>query len=284
MKKITFALALFVAMPLFSAGKMNISGQKNPAEVVEKDGIYTVAPQGRTRIQLFPKTGAVAAYDNAELEVTAEVSGSGNVQLGFHMYNNRRAWSGSNAGKIIRVDNTETETIKAVVAVNKPGIVSVLPLISVISGEVKLETLSIRLLGGLDKSNLKTAPILAGWSYNVGSAMKCSLNDGTLELITGNRQLVEMLAPFRAAKAGDKVKITGKITGKGSVSVGLHLYDRRRVWQGSVWHQLKVDGQVSAIPELTVVTPAGKNEITSVRAVIRVNGNSNISLAELKAE
>lgn len=281
MKNSILVLALLASLPLFAAGSMHISGQKSPDEVVEKDGIYTVAPQGKVRIQLYPKSGFAAVYDNAEVEVTAEVSGSGNIQLGVHFYNARRAWSGSNASKMIRVDNTETETVKAVVKVNKTGIASVLPLISVISGEIRIESLSLRVAGGVDKNNYKTAPILSGWSYNSGSAIKAALENGTFSLLTGNRQMIEMLAPFQAANAGEKFRITGKITGKGSVSIGLHLYDRRRAWQGTVWQQLKIDGTLSEFPELSVATPAGKNEVVSVRPVIRVNGNSDIAIDAL---
>ena len=63
MKICALLLTAILGISLFAAGKMNISGQKNPEEVVEKDGIYTVAPQSKTRIQLYLRSGyqAIAA-------------------------------------------------------------------------------------------------------------------------------------------------------------------------------------------------------------------------------
>ena len=282
MKKIVLLATTLFSAALF-AGNMNISGQKNPSEVTEENGIYTVSPQSRTRIQLYPKNGYLQVYNGAILEVTAEVSGSGNIQLGAHLYNSRRTWSGNVSSRMIRVDAEECETVKAEVTVNKDGIVWVLPLISIHSGPVKVEKLSIRLKGSVDAAGAATAPTLAGWSHNASKAIKCALENGALSIITTAGPRVEMIAPFAAAQAGNNFQFSGKISGKGQIFIGLHLYSARQVWVGTVGQTIAIDGQAPALPVITITQPAGKDQVVLVRPVFRVLANSNITVSDLMA-
>ncbi len=282
MKKSIILSAVLFAIPLM-AGNMNISGQKNPAEVTEENGVYTVSPQSRTRIQLYPKSGYTTVYQGAILEVTAEVSGSGNIQLGAHLYNSRRTWSGNVSSRMIRVDAEECETVKAEVTVDKAGIVSVLPLISIYSGTVRVEKLAIRVKGSVDSGNAAAAPVLAGWSHNASKAIRCVLENDILSIITAAGQRVEMLAPFTAAKAGEKISFSGKVSGKGKIFVGLHLYNRRRGWLVLTGQEIAVDGEITAFPVLTVNQPAGKDEVVLVRPVFRVLPGSEVNISGLNA-
>ena len=282
MKNNILLAAVLFTLPLL-AGNMNISGQKKPAEVTEDNGIYTVTPQSRTRIQLYPKGGYLTVYQGAVLEVSAEVSGSGNIQLGAHLYNSRRTWSGNISSKMIRVDAEESETVKAEVTVDKAGIVSVLPLISIYSGTIIIEKLAVKLKGSVDSSNAASAPVLAGWSHNASKAIKCVLENNTLGIITAPGQRVEMLAPFAAVKVGDKIQFTGKISGKGKISVGLHLYNRRRGWLGITGQEIAIDGEITAFPVLTVNQPAGKDEVALIRPVFRVLPDSEVNISGLSA-
>ena len=287
MKKISMVVFLLLfGMILSAAGeKMSISGQKKADEVVEKDGVYTISPSGRTRIQLYPKGAQLQVYPEGEIEVTADVSGSGNIQLGLHLYNRSRQWKNSIGSKVIRVDAEESETVKAVLKTNRQDIVSVLPWISVFSGKVKVENLSVRLIGALDSGNLASAPKLPGWSYGKNSkAMKCVESDGKLMIVTGRQQTVEMFSGLQAAKNGDVFQISGDIAGKGRLIAGLHLYSKGNVWVGTSWAQMPLkDGKVEKWPEITVKTPAGKPEVAFYRLVFRVTPSCKVTFKDVKA-
>jgi hypothetical protein len=210
------------------------------------------------------------------------VSGSGNIHLGMHSYNGKRTWLRSDSGKMIRVDAEDTETVKSVVTVRHKDAAWGLPMISIYSGEVKVEKLSLKVLDGLNKDNMAEVKTLPGWSFNHANAIKYSLENNLLSIVTGQGQMTEMMAAYQAASAGNKVQFSGKISGKGEISIGVYLYNRRRVWQGTVWEQVKVDGEVNEFPVLAVATPAGKEEVTLIRPVIRVNAASDLKIDGLK--
>ena len=278
MKKSLLTLTAVLALSAFAAApKLNISGQKTPGEVVEKDGVYTVTPS-KIRIQLYPKLRQ-PVYTNVEIEIIAEVSGSGNIQLGYHGYDRRGVWKNGYSSKTIRVDAEETETVKQTLKVENKDIVSVTPYISVFSGPVKVESVAIRVIGGLDASNIADAPKCGSWNYVPYSrALKCNAaENGGVNIVTGAGQLTEFVLKNVAAKDGDTYQFDGEFTGKGNVSIGLHLYDKRRVWQGAVWAQVKVNGKNGKLPLLTVKTPKGKQQVTSIVPVFRVVQNSDIT-------
>lgn len=283
MKKLSLITLALLCVPAFAAGKMKVNGQKSPAEVVEKDGIYTVAPQGKTRIQLFPERAYTQVAENMEMEVIAEVSGKGSIGLGMHLYAPPLVWKGAVGSNTITVDSAETETVKAVLTVNKSGIKLALPFITVLSGEIKVKSLTIRYKNGLDKSNAATAPCLPQWKYNYANAVNCTMTDNVLKITTAGK-MTEMFAPFQLAKDGDKIKFNGSISGNGKVSVGLYLYDKSRTWQGTVWKAVNVNGEVTTLPELTVATPKGKKAIAAVRPVIRINANSDVSFKDISTK
>lgn len=283
MKICALLLTAILGISLFAAGKMNISGQKNPEEVVEKEGIYTVAPQSKTRIQLYPRSGYQAIAANQEIEISADVYGSGNIQLGAHLYNDRRTWRGSIAGKMIRVDAEESETVKTVLTVNRENISQILPLISIYSGKVIVENLQVRLNGVLTSANKADAPKPANWHYNHANALKCSMDNGVLNIVTGTGQMTELLGAYHQAKAGDKFRFSGKISGKGKISIGLYLYSSRRVWLGTVWKVITVNKD-ALLPALTVDQPKGKEPVSFIRPVLRINAKSDISVSGLGAE
>ena len=284
MKKSLLLLTALLAIPAFAAGKLKAAGNISPGGVVEKDGIYTVVPQGKNRIQLFPEKGYLLASENMELEIIAEVYGSGDIELGMHLYAPPLVWKGAVGSKIVKVNSENAETVKTVLTVNKSGINRALPFISVYSGEVKVKNLTARYKNGLDKSNAATAPSLPQWKYNYANAVNCTMTDNVLKITTIAGQMTEMFAPFQAAKAGDKIKFNGSISGKGKVSIGLHLYDKSRTWQGTVWKAVNVDGEVTTLPELTVSTPKGKKAIVAVRPVIRINANSDVSFKDISTK
>ena len=285
MKKIALLiLAVLFAFPVMAAAKMKISGQKKPEEVTEKDGVYTVAPQGKMRIQLYPAKGGVAVLPDMEVEISAEVSGSGNISLGCHIYNSKNQWKASAGSKLIRVDAEESETVKATIKINRADAASVRPWISVISGKVNIEELKLRIPGGLDAANLKTAPVIPGWQYaNMSRALKCAEDKGVLEIVTGRRQVVELMSSLQSAKDGDVFKFTGNVTGKGRLIIGLHLYNKSNAWQGTTWVQVPIaNGKVDKLPAITVKTPAKKSAVAYIRGAIRVTPGSSVKLENIK--
>lgn len=277
MKKSLLTLSALLALGTFAAApELLVSGVKK--DVVKKDGVYVVTPSTRTRVQLYPKN-RIAVYANAEVEVIAEVSGAGNIQLGVHFYDNRSAWKGGTASQMIRVDAAEAETFKRTLKIEKTGIISVCPYINCYSGPVKVESLTIRLKGGLDASTIADAPKMANWNYvSYSKAIKCQATaDGGLSIITGRGQITELAQKQLAAKDGDKFQFAGEFSGKGTVNIGLHLYDKSRTWQGAVWAQVKINGKSGKLPLLTVKTPAGKKAAAFVAPVFRITQNSEIT-------
>ena len=283
MKKTTAIFLALLSLPAFGAVKMKASGQKSPEEVVEKNGVYTVIPQNRTRIQLYPEGGYVSAAENMELEISADVSGSGNVALGLHLYAPPLVWKNSTGSKMIRVDAEETETIKAQLTINCAGINRALPFISVISGEINVENVTVRYKNGLDKTNAATAPIIPKWQYTAANAINCSMKEGALQIMTAG-QATEMIAPFKSAKDGDNIQLSGVISGKGKISIGLHLYDKSRTWQGVIRKNIIIDGEVKEFPPLTVATPNGKKAVAAIRTVINIAPNSNVELKNIEVK
>ena len=282
MKKSLFVFSALLMLSAYAAPKFSISGPKN--DVVEKDGVYTVTPTTKVRVQLLPKT-RVPVYFNAEIEIVAEVSGAGNIELGAHMYDKTSTWKGGIGSSTIRVDAEETETIKRTLKIGKEGIETVLPYISVFSGTVKVESLAMSVKGGLDAANLADAPKVELWNYvSYSRAMKCAEADGGANILTGRGQLVELAMKAQPAADGDKYKFSGEFSGKGAASIGLHLYDKRRVWQGTVWAQVKVDGKTASFPVLTVKTPKGKQQVVAVAPVFRVNQNSDVTFKNITAQ
>ena len=59
MKKSLLLLTALLAVPAFAAGKLKAAGNISPGGVVEKDGIYTVVPQGKNRIPEMKVRGGV---------------------------------------------------------------------------------------------------------------------------------------------------------------------------------------------------------------------------------
>ena len=282
MKKSLLFMSTLLAISTFAAPKYVISGPQKDA--VEKDGIYTVTPTTKTRVQLMADV-KFPVYTNAEIEIVAEVSGQGNIELGAHMYDKTATWKNGIGSKMIRVDAEETETVKRTLKIEKEGIALVAPYISVFSGTVKVESLTMSVKGGLDAGNLADAPKLADWQYvSYSRAMKCAEADGGISILTGKNQLTEFAAKQVAAKDGDVYKFSGEFTGKGSVSFGLHMYNNRRVWQGTVWGQLKLDGKSSALPTLTVKALKGKQPTVYITPVFRVNRESDITCKNITVE
>ena len=282
MKKSLLVFCALLMISAYAAQKFSISGPKN--DVVEKDGIYTVTPTTKVRVQLchdkkFP------VYTNAEIEIIAEVSGSGNIEPGVHMYDKTATWKGGVGSKMIRVDAGETETVKRTLKIEKAGIAMVMPYISVFSGTVKVESLAMSIKGGLDAATLADAPKVAPWNFVAYSrAMRCVEADGGVNILTGRGQLVELSMKPVPAVDGDKYQFSGEFSGKGHVSIGLHLYDKRRVWQGTVWGQIKIDGKNGKLPVLTVKTPKGKQQVVAVVPTFRVNQNSDVTFKNIAVE
>ncbi len=275
------AAAAAVAAP---APKMSFNGNSKPEEVVEKDGVYTLTPAGKVRIQMSPDK-KIPVYSGAEVEITAEVSGAGNIELGAHLYNKSHTWRNGVGSKMTRVDAEESETIRKTVKIEKEDIFFALPFLSCYSGSVKVYSISARVKGGLDAENVKAAPVVAGWKYMpYARAVKCQMTDNGLQLCTGRGQLAELVSTMVSAKDGDKFQFTGEISGKNAVSIGLHLYGKKRNWIGTVWVQVKVNGKLDKFPEVTVKTPKGKMPVAAVVPVIRVNQLNDITIKTLDAK
>lgn len=282
MKKSLLVLSALLTLAAYAAPKFTISGPAK--DVVEKDGVYTVTPTTKTRVQLVTEK-KIPVYTNAEIEIIAEVSGAGNIELGLHLYDKSATWKNGLGSKMIRVDAEETETVKRTLKIEKENIALVLPFISVYSGTIKVESLTMTVKGGLSADNLADAPKLANWEYvSYSRAMKCIEADGGVKILTGKGQLTEFAGKQVAAKDGDTYKFSGEFTGKGSLSFGLHMYNNRRVWQGTVWGQLKVNGKSGELPTLTVKTIKGKQPTVYVTPVFRVNGVSDITCKNVSVE
>ena len=122
--------------------------------------------------------------------------------------------------------------------------------------------------GGLDAATLADAPKVAPWNFVAYSrAMRCAEADGGVNILTGRGQLVELSMKSVPAVDGDKYQFSGEFSGKGHVSIGLHLYDKRRVWQGTVWGQIKIDGKNGKF---------GGNGVVPFRGII-IRGHSYFS-------
>ncbi|MBQ4328097.1 MAG: hypothetical protein IJC27_00055 [Lentisphaeria bacterium] len=282
MKKSLLVLGALLTLSAYAAPKFTISGPKK--DVVEKDGVYIVTPTTKTRVQLVAEK-KIPVYFNAEIEIIAEVSGAGNIELGAHMYDKTATWKNGISSKMIRVDAEETETVKRTLKIEKEGIALVLPYISVHSGTVKVESLAMSVKGGLTADTLADAPKLANWEYvSYSRAMKCAEADGGVSILTGKGQLTEFSSKQLASKDGDQYKFSGEFTGKGSLSFGLHMYNNRRVWQGTVWGQVKLNGKSGELPTLTVKTIKGKQPTVFVTPVFRVNSASDISCKNVSVE
>ena len=289
MKFFTLSLACSVLIPLSAANwtGWKADGNYPKTQFQVQNGIVQATP-GKKEIKFFDAK-PIKVYQGMELSLNAEFSGKGTAAAGCHLYDKNYKWIGKTTGKLTAVDSASPVLVTANIKIDKPDAVWIRPYVQFNSGTVKCHDFALKMPESVNQKNLAKAPAFQNWMY--ASATKAVMikmtgngkpENSSLKIITAKAQTVESYpkAPQNVDE-NDILKIRFKAAGTGKFYIGVHLYDSKNAWQGSLLSKDITPGKLSEVT-LEVKTPAGKKDVKKIRPFIRIMPNSNLEIGDFQ--
>ena len=255
MKIFTLSLACSVLLPL-SAGNWTgwkADGNYPAAQIQVQNGIVQAVPN-KKEIKFFD-TKPINVYQGMELTLNAKYSGKGIVAVGCHFYDKNYKWLGKATGKGTAVDSEKPVLITANITIDNPQAARIRPFVQFNSGTVKCHDFVLKMPETVSQKNLAKTPVFQNWMYaSTTKAVMIKMTgngkpeNSSLKIVTANAQTVESYpkAPQNVDE-NDILKIRFKASGTGKFYIGVHLYDSKNAWQGSLRSKDITPGKLSEV-------------------------------------